>query len=126
MPTPRVLLVDDSPGFLESAAHFLSAETWLQVVGSGLSGRDALEQADVLRPDLVLMDWAMPEMDGLEATRHLKARTDAPRVILITLHASPEYKAAAEEAGADGFLAKAEFGTGLLPLIRGLFPASAD
>ena len=39
MPTPRVLLVDDSPGFLESAAHFLSAENWLQVVGSGLSGR---------------------------------------------------------------------------------------
>jgi len=121
MPLLRVLLVDDSPEFLESAAYFLSLHPSVEVIGRALSGPDALEMASRLRPDLVLMDWAMPEMTGLEAARRLKAQPGAPRVVILTLHDNPKYRAAAQAAGTDGFISKAEFGAQLPPLIRKLF-----
>jgi len=121
MPPLRVLLVDDSPEFLESAAYFLSLQPSVKVVGRALSGPDALEMASRLRPDLVLMDWAMPEMTGLEAARRLKAQPGAPRVVILTLHDNPQYRAAAQAAGADGFISKADFGAQLPPLIHRLF-----
>jgi DNA-binding NarL/FixJ family response regulator len=113
----RILLVDDSPGFLKSAARFLSAEPRIEVAGQALSSRDALEQVISLRPDLVLIDVAMPGMNGLEATRRIKAQSDAPQVIILTMHDNPEYRAEARIAGADGFVSKSEFGSQLLPLI---------
>jgi DNA-binding NarL/FixJ family response regulator len=116
-PARRVLLVDDSAEFLESAVHFLTADPAIEVVGQAYSGRGALEQVGVLKPDLVLMDLSMPEMNGLEATRRLKEQDDKPRVILLTLHDNPEYRAAAQAAKADGFVAKSELGIELLPLI---------
>jgi DNA-binding NarL/FixJ family response regulator len=116
-----VLLVDDSSGFLEMAARFLSTDPRIVVVGHALSGHDALEQVARLNPDLVLMDLVMPGMNGLEATRLIKAQAGAPRVVILTLHDNPEYRAAAEAVGADGFVAKWEVGTQLEPLIHTLF-----
>lgn len=117
----RILLVDDSLTFLESATRFLSANERLEIIGRALSGGEALEQVSQLCPDLVLMDLTMPGMNGLEATRRLKARQSAPYVIILTLSDSSEYCAAAVAAGADGFVTKSEFGTALLPLIHSLF-----
>lgn len=117
----RILLVDDSLTFLESATRFLSVNERLKIVGRALSGGEALEQVSQLCPDLVLMDLTMPGMNGLEATRRLKARKSAPCVIILTLSDSSEYCAAAAAAGADGFVTKSEFGTALLPLIHSLF-----
>jgi len=107
----RILLVDDSEEFLDSATHFLTADPTIEIVGRASSGRGALEQVPVLKPDLVLMDLNMPEMNGL----------DGPRVIILTLHDNPEYRAAAEAVQADGFVAKTELGLQLLPLIQELF-----
>src|SRR5258707_7117449 len=104
MPARRVLLVDDSPEFLESAVNFLAADPAIEVVGRAFSGRGAMEQLPVLKPDLVLMDVSMPEMNGLEATRRIKAQDEELRVILLTLHDNPEYRAAARAAKADGFV----------------------
>jgi len=121
MLTPlRILLVDDNTQFLDVAARTLAAVPSIEVVGRALSGRDALEQVFQLQPDLVLMDLAMPNMNGLEATRHIKARSDAPRVIMLTLHDGPEYRAAAQAVGADDFVSKAEFHVRVLPLIHAL------
>lgn len=117
----RILLVDDSLEFLESAAGFLAAQPDLRVIGRAQSGQAALEQAAALRPDLVLMDIAMPGLNGLEATRQLKARPTPPRIIILTLHDNPEYRSAAASAQADGFVAKSDFGVQLLPVIRALF-----
>ena len=117
----RILLVDDSPEFLDSAAGFLSASACIHIVGRALSGQHALEQAKRLHPDLVLMDLTMPGMNGIEATHRIKKERGAPRVVILTLHDNSEYRAAAAAARADGFITKSEFGTKLLPLIESLF-----
>ena len=121
MPPIRILLVDDSPEFLESAAGYLANQPDLRVVGRALSGPAALEQAAVLRPDLVLMDIALPGMNGLEAARQIKAWPAPPRIIILTLHDNPEYRSAAAAVRADGFVAKSDFGVQLLPVVRALF-----
>jgi DNA-binding NarL/FixJ family response regulator len=118
MLSTRILLVDDNPEFLESAARFLSADPNITVAGHALSGQEALKQITRLAPDLVLMDLAMPDMSGLEVTQRIKTQTNPPYVIILTLHDNPEYRAAAKDVGADGFIAKSEFGTNLCPLIH--------
>jgi DNA-binding NarL/FixJ family response regulator len=123
-PRIRVLLVDDNPEFLKSAHRFLSLQPLLQVVGGVTSGADALAQIPLLTPHLVLMDWAMPEMSGLEATRLIKAQEDAPRVVILTLHDIPPYRVAAHSAGADGFISKADWSRQLMPLVQQLFSGS--
>ena len=117
----RVLLVDDNPEFLKSASGFLALQPALQVVGGATSGADALEQIPRLAPDLVLMDWAMPEMSGLEATRLIKAQPGAPRVVVLTMYDLRQYRDAAQLAGADGFLTKAQWNTQLMPEVQRLF-----
>ncbi len=118
----RVLLVDDSPDFLKSAGRFLSLQPSLQVVGSATSGKEALKQIPQLAPHLVLLDWAMPEMSGLEALRRIKARESPPRVVMLTLYDIVQYRRAAQLAGADGFLCKTEWSAQLMPLVHCLFP----
>jgi DNA-binding NarL/FixJ family response regulator len=123
----RVLLVDDSAEFLESAGHLLARHPELQIVGRAASGQAALEQVAALSPDLVLMDLAMPGMSGLEATRQIKASSGAPRVVIMTLYDVAEYRLAARAAAADGFIAKACMHSGLLPMLEPMFaePASS-
>ena len=121
----RILLVDDSAEFLESAARFLTMYQELLLVGSASSGRDAIAQAAELKPDLVLIDLAMPELNGLETTRLLKARAEAPRVVIMTLYDNAEYRAAAREVAADGFIAKSAMRSQLFPMIASLFAKPA-
>jgi DNA-binding NarL/FixJ family response regulator len=117
----RTLLVDDSLEFLGAAARFLAADPQIEIVGSVLSARQAIEEAARLQPDLVLMDVAMPEMNGFVATRQIKEQPNPPCIIVLTLYDNDEYRAWAQAAGADGFVAKSEFGTQLLPLIYTLY-----
>jgi DNA-binding NarL/FixJ family response regulator len=116
----RTLLVDDNTGFLDAAARFLALQPRIEIVGQACSGAEAIERVRHLQPDLVLMDWQMPHMSGVDATRHLKAQPGAPCIVILTQHEGGRYRAAAEAAGADGFVMKAEFGTALLPLIETL------
>jgi DNA-binding NarL/FixJ family response regulator len=119
--TIRVLLVDDEPDFLRSIRRFLEVDPYLKVVGSALSGREALEEIDRLQPDLVLMDIAMPAMSGLETTRQIKTRPGSPRVVLMTLYDDAAYRTAAEAIRADGFVSKTDVGVELLPFAHALF-----
>jgi two-component system, chemotaxis family, chemotaxis protein CheY len=116
----RTFLVDDSADFLESAAQFLAADPKIEIVGRSLSGSDAVARVAALRPDLVIMDLAMPGVNGLEATKAIKAQARSPRVIILTLYDAPEYREAATAVGADGFLPKSEFGEQLVDLIHQL------
>jgi DNA-binding NarL/FixJ family response regulator len=116
----RVLIVDDSPQFLKVARMMLSEDPDLEVVGGTCSGADAVDLVSRLHPDVVLMDLAMPLMNGLEATRHIKTWPQAPIVIIVTLYDNTEYRNTASAAGADGFLLKSEAATQLQPLIHSL------
>ena len=113
----RILLVDDSPTFLYAVTRALALDPRIDIVGKAASGHEALALVPLVQPDLVLMDVAMPGMNGFEATRRIKAQPNPPQVIVLTSHDLTHYRTAAEAAGADSFVSKADFGTQLLPLI---------
>jgi DNA-binding NarL/FixJ family response regulator len=115
VPGISVLLVDDSPLFLEQTRAWLSRQEGLVVVGTATSAAEGLALAARLLPRVVLMDIDMPDMNGIEATRRLKGRPAAPAVVILTLYCDRAYRAAAAEAGADGFVCKADFATEVLP-----------
>ena len=80
-----VLLVDDHEGFINAAVRHLRRLDWVVIAGSASNGIEAIAQCEALRPDVVLMDLAMPEMGGLQATRLIKAQ-DAPPYVVIASH----------------------------------------
>lgn len=121
-----MLLVDDSPLFLEQIRGWLSRQEDVEVVGCARSGAEAVVLARQLEPRVVLMDVAMPGMNGFEATRLLKLLANAPLVLILTLDGDPAHRAAAAAAGADGFLCKSDFVTELLPALRRLCSQSAE
>jgi DNA-binding NarL/FixJ family response regulator len=120
MPPIRVLLVDDSREFIDAVMRFLSVDKHYKVIGHTLSGREAIDQIGQLKPDVVLLDLAMPDINGLEITRQDKTMPEAPYVILVTLYDNNEYRTAAKAAQADGYITKSDLGTQLLPLINSL------
>jgi DNA-binding NarL/FixJ family response regulator len=120
----RVLLVDDNPEFLEAAERFVATVPNVKVVGHAIAGDEALALIASLHPELVLMDYVMPDMNGIEATIRIKELSDAPFVVILTLHDIPEYHAQAEAAGADGFLPKVDLVNGFTPLVNRLFRAT--
>lgn len=121
----RTLLADDNVSFLDAAHRFLDAHAQrIRIVGEASTGQEAIGLIDVLRPELLLLDLEMPELDGLEVTRRIKAGPHPMHVIIITLHDQDEYRAQAMQAGADGFVAKREFTTTLMPLIDRMFGAA--
>lgn len=118
----KILLVDDNSQFLEVAAHFLTEHGAVEIVGLAKSGGEAIRKVHDLGPDLVLMDLSMPGINGLEATRQIKALPLAPYVVILTLHDGPDIQSFAQAAGADDFVTKSEFGDLLPPLLARVFP----
>lgn len=113
----RVLLVDDSEAFLDSAADLLARDPRVMVVGRARNGSDGVRLARELVPDLVLMDLVMPVMNGLAATRLIKAWPDSPRVVIVTMHEEAEYRRSAQEASADGFVCKSQFTSEVMAIL---------
>jgi len=105
-PVTRVLIVDDDPLVRSALTLMLGGQPDVEVVGEAADGRQGVEQAASLGPDVVLMDIRMPGLNGLEATRALHARPDPPRVIVLTTFDADEHVLGALAAGADGFLLK--------------------
>jgi len=117
----RLLIVDDQVLFLESLSTFLRnyAED-IEVVGLARNGREAVEKAAALRPDIVLMDVHMPVMDGVEATGRLIERQPGVRILILSTYDEDEYVRKALKLGAAGYLLKDISPTELIASIRAL------
>ena len=102
----RVLLADDDALVRSGLRSLLGAEADVTVVGEAADGREAVERARALRPDVVLMDVRMPRLDGVRATREIASWPSRPRVLVLTTFDLDEVVDDALDAGADGFLLK--------------------
>ena len=102
----RVLIADDQALVRGGFRMILEAQEDIEVVGEAGDGREVIAKAKELRPDVVLMDIRMPELDGLEATRRLVGPNGTPRVLMLTTFDLDEYVYEAMKAGASGFLLK--------------------
>jgi len=102
----RVLLVDDMPQVLHDLRQFLDLAGDMEIVGEATNGQDAVRLAAELSPNVVVMDLEMPGMDGFDATRQIKAREPATRIVILSVHADPENVERAHMAGADEFVVK--------------------
>ena len=104
----RVLLVDDEEAFAETASAILSADERVEIVGIAHAGDEAVALAKRLAPDLVLMDIAMPRVDGVSATRAIRERCPDAHVVMLTGRTGREDAEASDRAGAIGYLHKDE------------------
>jgi DNA-binding NarL/FixJ family response regulator len=102
----RCLITDDQAMVREGFAAMLGAEPGIVVAGQAIDGADAVRQARLLKPDVVLMDVRMPVMDGLRATREIVTDATGPRILMLTTFDLDEYVYEALRAGASGFLLK--------------------
>src|SRR5690348_5543376 len=116
MKRPRVLLADDHRMLREAFARLLESDC--DVVGAVADGRAALEAARQLRPDIVVLDIAMPLLNGLDAARQLKREMPDVEVIFLTVSEDPDLVAEAFRAGASGFLLKNSAASELLQAIQ--------
>lgn len=102
----RILVVDDHFVVREGLRTFLDLQDGMEVVGEAADGQAALEEADRLRPDVILMDLAMPVLDGVGAMRELRRRRPEARVIVLTSYLDDDRLLPAIQAGAAGYLLK--------------------
>ncbi len=103
-PRPRLVIADDHRLILDAVGFLIASVA--SVVGTATDGAELLRVVATTQPDLVVTDLSMPELNGIEATRQLRARPHPPQVIILTIHADPAVARAAFEAGASGFVVK--------------------
>lgn len=106
----NVLLVDDNVQFLKAAHDVLAALPCVASIACAHSGVEALTRLGDFKADVVLTDIVMPDMSGFELIRKLRAGDAPPRLLAVTLHEGPEYRAAVRRSGAEGMVCKREFG----------------
>jgi DNA-binding NarL/FixJ family response regulator len=128
-----ILLADDHSVVRQGFRRILESQPDMQIVGEAANGRQAIEQATKLLPDVVVMDVAMPELNGIEATRRLMESSPRTRVLALSMHKDAVYVREILRAGARGYLLKDAIDADLLAAVRSvakgeayLSPAIAD
>jgi len=115
-----VLLVDDHAVLRDGLRFLLEAAGDIEIVATAANGQEALEQAAVHCPDVILMDISMPVMNGIEATRRIREICENTKVVILSMYHTSDYIQRALDAGAAGFLLKDSAGTELVAAIRAL------
>jgi len=114
----RIFLADDHAILREGLRSLLEAHSDLSVVGEAADGRQAVRQAGRLRPDVVVMDIVMPELNGIEAAQQIRQLSPSTQVVILSMYAMTEHIARAFQAGARGYVLKESVGTELVDAIR--------
>jgi DNA-binding NarL/FixJ family response regulator len=125
MPDIRVLIVDDHAILRDGIRSLLERQEDITVVGEASNGQEALVRVDEFQPDIVLMDVAMPVMDGLEATRRLKEAHPEIKVLILTQHDNQEYVGSLLQAGASGYVLKRSGGREVVMAIHQVYKEGA-
>ena len=128
----KVLLVDDHAIMRDGIRALLSLHDDIKIVGEASEGQEAIEKTQDLSPDVVVMDVAMPDMDGIEATRRIRKQSPKVKVIVLTQYDNKEYVLSAIKAGAAGYVPKRALGSELVSAVRAvnrgesfLYPSAA-
>jgi DNA-binding NarL/FixJ family response regulator len=114
----RILLVDDHPVVRQGLKTLLEGQSGWEVVGEASDGVEALDKADSLRPDILVLDITMPGMNGLEACRLVRRRAPDIEVLFVTQHDSPQMMREALDAGARGYVVKSNAARDLLEAVK--------
>ena len=114
----RILLADDHGIVRQGFRMILAAQPDMEILGEASNGREAVEQAERLQPDVVVMDVAMPDLNGIEATRRMATAAPRARVLALSMHKDSVYVREILKAGARGYLLKDAFDRDLLAAVR--------
>jgi DNA-binding NarL/FixJ family response regulator len=117
----KVLLVDDHAMMRDGIRALLSLHEDIEIAGEAAEGKEAIDKTQQLAPDVVVMDIAMPGMDGLEATRRITRQFPRTKVLILTQYDNKEYILSAIKAGAAGYVPKRALGAELVSAIRAIY-----
>jgi DNA-binding NarL/FixJ family response regulator len=120
MPTLRILVADDHEVVRRGLRALLESRPGWEVCGEATTGREAVEKARELKPDLVVLDITMPELNGLEATRQILKSLPRTEVLVLTVHESEQVVHEVLEAGARGYVLKSDAGRDLVAAVQAL------
>ena len=116
----RILIADDHDVVRSGVRSILEAQAGWEVVGEAANGKEAVDQALATRPDIVVLDYALPVMNGIEATRQIRARVPGAEVLIFTMHDTATLVREVLEAGAKGFLLKSDARKFLIAAVESL------
>jgi|HubBroStandDraft_6_1064221.scaffolds.fasta_scaffold22914_3 DNA-binding NarL/FixJ family response regulator len=114
MPNLRVLVVDDHEAVRKGVAGILESRGDIEICGEAGNGEEAVRKAQELKPDIVIMDFSMPVMDGLEASKRILKSFPQMRILIFSMHSTETLTEAAKNVGARGFITKGESAANLL------------
>src|SRR6266436_5824863 len=115
-----ILVADDHELVRRGIRGLLRAPRGWKVVGEAANGREAIEKANKLRPDIAIVDLTMPDLDGLQATRKIREESPATKVVVLTMHESDQMVRRVLDAGALGYVLKSDLATHLVKAVRGV------
>ena len=115
-----IMLADDHPLLRQALADILNKQADFEIIAEASDGEEAVKLATELAPDVVIMDISMPKLNGLEATRQIKARCPNVAILVLTVHSDSEHILGILEAGAAGYLTKSVFGKEVINAVRGV------
>jgi DNA-binding NarL/FixJ family response regulator len=113
----RILLIEDFAPFLKLTRSILADKAGLQVIAEALDGRDGVQKATELKPDLILLDIGLPKMNGIEAARQIRKLVPDSKILFVSQESSPDIIQEALSLGASGYVIKTKVGHDLLPAV---------